>query len=230
MSKFYAVAKGSVTGIFDDWNIVKKHVIGYSGSIYKSFTCKEDAINFLADYGVSIDISMYTPNNTPNNTPIDYIQTPINSNLELSDKITVYTDGSCSRSVGGIGGLFLCGNIIVYKFSEKIQEYPTTNIRAELMAILKALEIISDKFYGDINIMTDSEYSVNVFNKWIYTWMKNDWKTSSGKTPENLDLILGVKELLTSNIKLMWVRGHSDNIYNNMVDKLANDGRLKNSA
>ena len=47
--KYYAVYKGK-TGepkIFTSWDECKKEVIGFKGAIYKSFTTKEEALNFI---------------------------------------------------------------------------------------------------------------------------------------------------------------------------------------
>ena len=41
--KYYAVRKGTVTGIFRTWEECKKNVHGYSGAEYKSFKTLEDA-------------------------------------------------------------------------------------------------------------------------------------------------------------------------------------------
>ena len=57
-AKFYAVACGkSGNGmIYNTWDECKKEVIGHKGAIYKSFTSREDAINFIKLHGVEIEI------------------------------------------------------------------------------------------------------------------------------------------------------------------------------
>lgn len=47
--KYYAVKKGLKTGIFDSWEETKEYVLNYNGAIYKSFSTKEDALNYLND-------------------------------------------------------------------------------------------------------------------------------------------------------------------------------------
>lgn len=45
--KYYAVAKGRLTGIFTSWDECKKQVDGFSAPIYKSFKSLEEAKEFL---------------------------------------------------------------------------------------------------------------------------------------------------------------------------------------
>lgn len=49
MSKYYAVKKGRVPGVYQTWEECQKQIIGYSGSIFKSFKNKEDADKFIQD-------------------------------------------------------------------------------------------------------------------------------------------------------------------------------------
>jgi viroplasmin and RNaseH domain-containing protein len=44
---YYAIAKGKNTGIYGDWATAEKQVDGFSGPIYKGFSCKWEAVNFL---------------------------------------------------------------------------------------------------------------------------------------------------------------------------------------
>lgn len=93
----------------------------------------------------------------------------------------------------------------------------------ELTAAIKALEMLKEPC--QVNLYTDSAYLCNAFNQaWINNWQKNGWRTSSKKTVENQDLW---KQLVSSskkhNIKWIKVKGHSDNEFNNLCDKLATE-------
>ena len=41
--KWYAVIKGKVPGIYDNWDDTKQQVDGFSGAVFKSFTNKDEA-------------------------------------------------------------------------------------------------------------------------------------------------------------------------------------------
>ena len=46
-SKYYAVKKGKVPGIYFNWNDCKAMVDGYQGAVYKSFKTIEEAEKFI---------------------------------------------------------------------------------------------------------------------------------------------------------------------------------------
>lgn len=48
-SKYYAVKKGKVPGIYFNWNDCKAMVDGYPGAVYKSFKTIEEAENLLTE-------------------------------------------------------------------------------------------------------------------------------------------------------------------------------------
>jgi ribonuclease HI len=54
--KFYAVRKGYTTGIFYSWTECKKQVLGYKGSIFKSFPTLKEAEDFLKGNEISFKI------------------------------------------------------------------------------------------------------------------------------------------------------------------------------
>lgn len=133
-------------------------------------------------------------------------------------KITIYTDGS---SIGnpGFGGW---AAILMYKDSKKEisgNALSVTNNQMEITAAIKALEALKSKC--DVDLYTDSEYVRKGITEWIYNWIKNDWK-SGRKSIKNVDLWKSLYALSNQhNINWHWVKGHSGNKYNEIVDKLA---------
>lgn len=49
--KFYAVAKGAFTGIFTDWDQASKAIKGQKGPKYKKFPTREEAVQFIKEWG-----------------------------------------------------------------------------------------------------------------------------------------------------------------------------------
>ncbi len=135
-------------------------------------------------------------------------------------KIILYTDGACSGNPG-IGGW---GAILHYQDKEKVLsggEEETTNNRMELLAVIKGLDALKEKC--EVEIYSDSAYVVNAFlQNWVTNWIKNNWKTSTKKQVQNVDLWQRLLSLLDGH-KVFWnkVKGHSDNELNNRCDKLA---------
>ena len=140
-------------------------------------------------------------------------------------KYKIYTDGACSGNPGpgGWAVIILVNNEIKETFfgSEK----NTTNNQMELLAPIKAIQKFKKK--TEISIFTDSTYVKDGITTWIKQWEKNGWKTSSKKPVKNKDLWKKLKNLSSKHsIKWVWVKGHAQDKYNNLVDELA-QGAIK---
>ncbi len=142
------------------------------------------------------------------------------------EKVIIYTDGACSGNPGPGGW----GSILMYKENKKEISgglKNTTNNVMELTAVLEALKQL--KFPCEVEVYSDSAYVVNAFNqKWIYGWIKNDWKNSSKEPVKNKELWQEIYELTKiHNITFIKVKGHADNEYNNRCDELARNAIKK---
>ena len=140
--------------------------------------------------------------------------------------IKIYTDGSCIGNPGP-GGWAV---IILDNRNEKIisgKKNNTTNNQMELLAPIKALSNFNKK--KSFIIFTDSIYVKEGITKWIGNWKKNNWKTSKKKPVKNQKLWKKLDELVKfHDVKWEWIKGHSTNIYNNLVDELARKAAKKN--
>ena len=131
----------------------------------------------------------------------------------------IWTDGACSGNPGkgGWGALIRHNNKDIELSGS---EENTTNNRMEMMAVIKALEKISNNY--KIILYTDSKYVKDGITIWILNWKKNNWKNSQKKDVKNKDLWLRLDILSQKfDIDWVWVKGHSDNIENNIADSLA---------
>ena len=141
-------------------------------------------------------------------------------------KYIIYTDGACSGNPGpgGWGAVIFDEKKRQQNISGKVKD--TTNNRMELMAPIMALKKIKSK--SNIVIFTDSTYVKNGITEWIKKWEKNGWKSSNKKAVKNKDLWIKLKDLCQKNKVLWkWVKGHSNNKYNNVADELATEA-IKN--
>ncbi|EDN03515.1 RNase H domain-containing protein [Histoplasma capsulatum] len=145
--------------------------------------------------------------------------------------LKIYTDGSSLRngSMGakaGVGVYFGPGD--ERNVSEPLKGSRQTNQRAELTAIIRALDIAPR--HRDVTIFTDSKYAINCVTVWFVNWQRNKWMTAQDKPVENKDLIqsilLKIEERTLLNVKTLfeWVRGHSRDPGNEAADRLAVNG------
>jgi len=64
----------------------------------------------------------------------------------------------------------------------------------------------------DIKIQMDSQYALNVAEKWGYGWRKRNWVKKDGKPVLNKPIIveiLGLLDARTKKVTFEWVKGHS---------------------
>ena len=140
-------------------------------------------------------------------------------------KYKIYTDGACSGNPGpgGWAVIILVNNEIKEMFFGN--EKNTTNNQMELLAPIKAIQKFKKK--SEISIFTDSTYVRDGITVWIKQWEKNGWKTASKKPVKNKELWKKLKNLSSKHsIKWIWVKGHAQDKYNNLVDELA-QGAIK---
>ncbi len=156
--------------------------------------------------------------------------------MERVNKVLVFTDGSYVPKLKQCGYGVLFPNKDFDNISRKFVHEPLTNQRAELYAIYKAIKTVQKKnFDSNIKIYTDSEYSIKSLTIWIKEWKKKDWKTSTGKTVLNQDIIKKIDSLMRKNngtIEFEHVRSHTgksnfESVNNDIVDKLAKMGGAK---
>ena len=149
----------------------------------------------------------------------------------------IYTDGSAhpNPGPGGFGVIVLDNDEkIQYIYNKQFEKEKVTNNQMELKAILYAflnygVNINTNEFTNNIPIVySDSNYCIQTFNSWMFSWANNGWIKSDNKTPENLDLIKAYYNWYQKGyrIDLRKVKGHSNNKWNNLVDSLAT-GKIK---
>jgi len=129
-------------------------------------------------------------------------------------KVILYTDGACSGNPGMFKGV-----------EKRISgaESSTTNNRMEMTAVIEGLKSLKEPC--EVEVYSDSAYTVNAFeNGWIYSWEKNGFKKADNKPVLNTDLWQILLQLTrVHKVRFIKVKGHADNEYNNICDKLATD-------
>ncbi|KAF4256635.1 hypothetical protein CNMCM8714_003454 [Aspergillus fumigatus] len=146
--------------------------------------------------------------------------------------LRIYTDGSALKNgrdtaAAGVGVFFGPGDTS-RNVSEPLRGDRQTNQRAELTAILRALDIAPR--HRDVTIFTDSRYAIDCVTVWFVKWRKNNWLTADQKPVENKDLIesilVKIEERNELNVKTLfeWVKGHNRDPGNEAADRLAVSG------
>jgi ribonuclease HI len=127
-----------------------------------------------------------------------------------------YTDGACSGNPGPggwawaePGGAWASG-----------ASSHTTNQRMEIMAALEAVRAHG----AALEVVSDSTYVVNCFrDSWWKGWLARGWRNSQGKPVANKDLWEPLIDFYRTrgDVTFRWVKGHSTDPMNDLVDRLA---------
>ncbi|KAJ5693259.1 hypothetical protein N7462_002682 [Penicillium macrosclerotiorum] len=146
--------------------------------------------------------------------------------------LRIYTDGSSLRNgtklaSAGVGVFFGPGDSS-RNVSEPLKGSRQTNQRAELTAILRAIDIAPR--HRDVTIFTDSRYAIDCVTVWFINWRRNDWMTKDKKPVENRDLVesilVKIEERNELKVKTLfeWIKGHNRDPGNEAADRLAVNG------
>jgi ribonuclease HI/uncharacterized phage-like protein YoqJ len=135
----------------------------------------------------------------------------------------VYTDGACSGNPGPGGWAWAVAPSGPFESGVEAQ---STNQRMELKAVLEAL----NKLDGPLEVRSDSTYVVNCFrDRWWQGWLSRGWVNSQKKPVANRDLwepLINAYRRRADEISFVWVKGHSDDKLNDVVDRLAVEASL----
>lgn len=150
---------------------------------------------------------------------------------DSSKGVVVYTDGACCfngkhGAQAGIG--IYWGPDDPRNVSEHLDIEKPTNNRAEIHAVVKAVEQAKEQGIKQLNVHTDCQFLINAMTKWIQGWKKKGWKLSTGGDVINrADFETLEKACEGIEINYTHVKGHEGVPGNEAADKLAVQGTKK---
>lgn len=141
-------------------------------------------------------------------------------------KVTLYTDGAARGNPEGPGGYgavlqYMDGNGTMHEKELSAGYKKTTNNRMELMAVIAGLEALTKPC--EVIVVSDSKYVTDAFNqKWVDSWLRNNWKNSTKKPVKNMELWKRLLQAMKPHkVVFHWVKGHDGHPENERCDKLA---------
>lgn len=241
-ARFYAVAVGNPTGIFSDWADASQAIKGVKGPKYKRFATRAEAVEYIREYGSAQALAAVggaaagagaAAGKSKKEVKQEAVSDSSAAEGEEEDDdgagtLRIWTDGS-SRANGRVGaraglGVFF-GQGDPRNVSEPLRGMPQTNQRAELMAMQRALEVAPRT--QAVEIISDSQYSINCVTQWAKSWRAKGWKTAMGDEVKNRDIIEAVLALIDGRkaegapTAFSWVKGHNKDPGNTAADMLA---------
>lgn len=133
-----------------------------------------------------------------------------------ADALSVWTDGACSGNPGPGGWAWATQDGRQGSGGSP----QTTNQRMEIQAALEAVRTLT----GPLVVVSDSTYVVNCFrDRWWQGWLARGWLTSAKKPVANRDLWEPLVTVVNErgDVSFRWVKGHSGDPMNDLVDSLA---------
>lgn len=146
--------------------------------------------------------------------------------------IEIYTDGGCRPTNPGPGAhaiVVVMNGAIIHEACDT--EENSTNNRMELWAMIKALT------YANISghvctIYTDSQYVQKGLTQWLSGWITRNWVKADGKPVLNKDLWVKLNGFYQANPnhRIVWIKGHANNPWNNRADELCTQALQKDNS
>ncbi|XTI82314.1 ribonuclease H1 [Cenococcum geophilum] len=153
----------------------------------------------------------------------------------------IYVDGGCRGNgqpgaIGAAAAVFKKRNGKSVAWTKSLPLYPPpTNQRAEITAIILALEQALEKLeeldtnpHLDVKIYSDSRYAIGCMTNWIYKWARNGWINAAGNEVANRDLIQEASHLddrlkEEGDVEYIWISREE----NQLADRLCNENMDK---
>jgi ribonuclease HI len=139
--------------------------------------------------------------------------------------IRIYTDGACQPNPGasGSGIAVYVNNTLDKLVYGKYIPLATNNI-AELNALLWGITVAKeyiDHGYHDVELLTDSQYSIKCVSVWIESWLNSNWKDDTVKNRSLIENIYKLYKPIKNVLKLKYVKGHAGIEGNELADRMA---------
>ena len=192
--KYYAVKAGRKTGVFESWDECKSAVSGFSGAAYKSFTNREDAIDFVNGSAKSQKAQ---------------------NREEKQSEAFAYVDGSYDDTTKSYsyGMVMMHGEdeLHFFKKFEKDDMSDMRNVAGEIEGSMAAMKYCIENGIKSISIFYDYEG--------IQKWCNGDWKAKKEGTKRYVEFYKDASRLV--DVDFIKVKGHSGDKYNDLADELA---------
>ncbi len=207
-AKFYAVKRGSLTGIFRTWDECRACVEGYQGAIYKSFSTLEEAGSFMGWVPTAKDVS----------SQADARSTGMEQTKEQNRmRVSVYVDGSFHSATQEFSyGMVVLRDGKEETYARKFDDPELSamhNVAGEIKGAEAAMQYAVDNNIQRIAIYHDYEG--------IAKWCTGEWKTKK----EGTKAYKAFYDTISQKVEIQFIKvtGHSGDKYNEMADKLAKE-------
>ena len=217
--KYYAVKKGKITGVFDNWAACKESVDGFPGAEYKGFSTLAEAGAYLGEKeqtGAAVSETAPSGQYRFEQEKVVYYQP------SDTDELIAYVDGSYEDSIKryAFGCVFLLpdGRIFLqYGSGNKEQSLQHRNVTGEMLGAMYAVRAAQMSGYRKIQICYDYEG--------IEKWVTGAWRAKQELTAKYAESMRRWGQSI--QIRFTKVAAHSNVTYNELADQTAKRGLVE---
>lgn len=146
--------------------------------------------------------------------------------------LVCYCDGACRPNPGqGAWGYAILDKPTHPFVGTGLWSVTTTSNQMELQAAIETLTQARNLLGPEkalkttIDIRSDSAYVVNGMSSWIKRWMRDDWDNNTRHPVLNQTWWRQLADIVNCFHRVNWrhVRGHANDTYNNLVDRLVRE-------
>ncbi len=240
--KVYAVRKGKVTGILDDWVACKAAVDGYPGAEYKSFKTLEEARVYLDENADPAGGEMMAGRSAATGGDRTAVTSSASgkkarreNKRELLDRekrplgmgdpdggLVAYVDGSYEHSLRryAFGCVFILPDDTIYVENGGGSNPDTAqlrNVSGEMLGAMFAVRWAIKNGFQGIELRYDYEG--------IEKWVTGAWKSKTELTQKYAEAM----RRWMGSIRILFtkVEAHTHVYYNELADRLAKDGLVE---
>jgi ribonuclease HI len=211
--KYYAVRRGRIPGVYEEWSECEAQVKGFPNALYKSFRTRLEAEFYLLEEEAEKQESPVVPAPPAEEEPEPDSLLP--EEKEGPAWPEIYVDGSFRADTGeySYGMVILEGGEELY-FSEKFTDPDMAlmrNVAGEIRGAQAAMEYALRQGWHGIYLYHD--YAG------IAKWCTGEWKATKPGTEAYRDFYRHVRERL--DVIFIKVKGHSHDRCNDLADELA---------
>ena len=211
--KYYAVRRGRIPGVYEEWSECEAQVKGFPNALYKSFRTRLEAEFYLLEEEAEKQESPAVPAPPAEEEPESASLLP--EEKEEPAWPEIYVDGSFRADTGeySYGMVILEGGEELY-FSEKFTDPDMAlmrNVAGEIRGAQAAMEYALRQGWQGIYLYHD--YAG------IAKWCTGEWKATKPGTEAYRDFYRHIRERL--DVIFIKVKGHSHDRCNDLADELA---------
>lgn len=210
--KIYAVRKGKIVGILDNWDACREAVEGYPGAEYKSFKTLEEARIYMT--GIPYTIEPVEKKQDQRVMSPDSVRSE--RSLASAETLVAYVDGSYEHSLQkyAFGCVFLLPDGTIYVENGSGVNLDTAklrNVSGEMLGAMFAVRWAIKNGFSEVELRYDYEG--------IEKWVTGAWKSKTELTQKYAASMRKWMEAI--RISFTKVAAHTNVYYNEMADQLA---------